>query len=590
MFKFTKHSFVDLEKYFERINGKNYVLVDKEVIKSAVPYENGRRDTNLFLAKRTMRSNSSGEYNDISPDVIYDYLVEVERVPPNKLRANNKKGYSLEMKKKLIPLYESGKAVEFLGYYMQYASLKTRCGRMQNLLHLLHPTEYVSERGIPLFRLNYGVGIQENLRYNYNNTDLISIPKEYGPAFTVEDGYVLAWGDFAQSDFRIAYNLLIRDEQNYEIMRKYEDSYAGMAAIIADARGEKFDLEKFQEERGEFKVHILATIYGQRHGTTPEAQKFINKLAAYLDTCPRYKEFYRRLARRASLGLHVPISGYFEGGEQTLYLNEGKQSLIDKGLNTPCQTGTSQIVILCVNEILDRFYALGYTSEDVSIHHVRHDEPIFKVKKSALKDAWIFNDASTILVDDWTPLNLSFEFGTSYGVVDKNITEYVEQVYRENEHKLSAEESTPAPEEYWPVPDTYEVYIGTEAVGDKTVICFFDGKNADYALCSSTDKEDVLNTIKATLLKQEDTLYDQGYLGVCIMNNFISQDMMDRVVFYKFIQSSGSYNDNISDLLAHWVAYKYAKKNSIPFEGKEDTLRQSIDTLRAVGELNVFKG
>lgn len=81
----------------------------------------------------------------------------------------------------------------------------------------------------------------------------------------------------------------------------------------------------------------------------------------------------------------------------------------------------SEIVISVVNHILDTAYNLGYTEDDISLYMTRHDEPIFKIKKSALDLMTVLQDHSTVMVDGWTPLRLDWDFGYRYKVPDEEL-------------------------------------------------------------------------------------------------------------------------------------------------------------------------
>ena len=73
-----------------------------------------------------------------------------------------------------------------------------------------------------------------NLRFNYSNENIISFPKEISAMIKAPEGHILAWGDFAQSDARIAYNTLLKDEENYKYISAFpDDIYAGFANWVS---------------------------------------------------------------------------------------------------------------------------------------------------------------------------------------------------------------------------------------------------------------------------------------------------------------------------------------------------------------------
>jgi len=424
---------------------------------------------------------------------------------------------------------------------------------------------------------------KQNLRFNYNNTDIISIPYEYTASFAVPEDEIMAWGDFAQSDLRIVFNLLLRDEFNGPIMDKYADKYEGMAAILAAWAGEEHNHDKFLEERELYKVNVLSGIYGQEHGNTPEDQAFISRLQKYLKTCPRYQEYRKRIKDCYELGLPIQVTGYF--GHEEIITRPTEKDTLNKALNTPAQTGTSEIVILTCNAILDKFYSLGYTSDDISLYITRHDEPIFRFKKHVLKDTWVFNDASTIMVDDWTPLRLDFSYGTYYGTEDPVITQQVRDVYDANADKYSVYEPSKERVDYVPALPVRKLYVSTEVVGEQTIICIYckDSNKAAYFLADTNVQEEVDAVVREKCMT---TSEDWGlkYRGVMIYTTGYREDAFADIR-YRFVPGNNE-GCNLASLLAHWKGSKYAEREGIPFEVNQQNIDINIELLRGVGVLD----
>jgi hypothetical protein len=591
MLKFTRSSDLSLELYEQRINAKNYILVDKEKMQSAWKYEKSRMETNGSLARRTMKANAAYGYSELSKEAVLSYLVSIEKCPPTSFKKKGVESASIDMKKVLAPLYAIGFAKEFLGYYMIYSSLKSKCGRIEGTMKCLYSAGEKDRNGKDLYRLNFTVSQQENLRFNYKDQDLISIPKEYGKSFTVEDGYVLAWGDFASSDWRIAYNTLVRDERNAEIMDAYDDKYEGIARVVAKYYNEEFDLEKFKQERNLYKVYVLAAVYGQRKGDTPAAQVFISKFAKYLESCPRYMEYYTRIVNRCELGLPIPVTGYFGFDQFVPFDPRFKKDTINKSLNTPVQTGSSQIVILTCNEILNRFYELGYTEDDISIYIVRHDEPIFKISERAMKDTWIFNQASEIIVDNWTPLALSFNFGYNYLEEDQDLEDYVKAVYRDNMHKIDTFTPDKDVEPYWPVAETFTVHVGIAEVDDKTIVSIYQAKTrlAATMLLDTTNAEDIYNRVKAKLQEYEEEVFDKGYRGVVVYTELAKEEFFNNVMFFK-VTNVQDQHKTFAQVLAHYMAHRYAEKYGKEFSANMDAINVNRQMILETGDLSVLQG
>jgi hypothetical protein len=594
MLKFSKNDPLRVLLYEERIRNEGYVYVDAGKMRSAIGYERARAVTNGQLARRVMAGKAGAGYADLSSPSVLHYLQNHEKIPAERLKQRKTQGLSLDSKKVLKPLIEAGRAVEFLNYYTTFTSLDSRCNRIEKLLKLMSGTDAVSNTGQPISRLYYNVFQQENMRYNYSDTDLISIPREYNSCYTVPKGYVLAWGDLAQADFRIAYNLLLRDERNAPIMDACSDKYEGMARILADFFNEEFDEAEFKAEREVYKVNVLQTIYGQKSGRTPHDFAFIKRFREYLGTCPRYQEYLKRISERMLLGLPVPVTGYFCEQEYTQfvpYSQERPQDTVNKCLNTPNQTGTSQVVILLVNKILDMFQELGYGKEDVSVYMVRHDEPIFMLKEEVLRDAWVFEQAREIIIDNWTPMALEFSYGYYYKETADELVKKVNESIEANRDKLVTEYSDELEEVYYPVAKTFMLDVGFETVGDETIVSLYEKEShsATYLLVKSTNMSDVYASVRARLLASTSKLEAEGFTAAVVHTNGLhKEDIFENGMFYKVKDGFNSVSQ-LAYLLAHWAMCKYANRERIPFVQKMDLLKQNQDTLESVGELVVLK-
>lgn len=591
MIKFTKDSYVDLDLYEERLRELGHIYIDKIKMNLLYKYESTRRDTEYYLAFSVMNANSGNRFLDMSASNVYEYLVEYGKCPEHKFKSKGVSGVSLDMKKVLAPLYEMGYAKEFLAHYMRYKSLKSKCSKIATLLEALWVKDSEDTFGNSIYKLPYNVSQQKNLRYNYSNYDVIGIPKEYNSSICCPKGYVVASGDFAQSDLRIAYNLYIRDEKNIKIMDTCEDKYEGMARIVSEFYGEKFDHDKFILERSLYKVYCLATIYGQRAGDTPEGDKFIKRFTKYLETCPRYMEYYKRITQRCDLGLPVQITGYF-GHTQIIDLDRYRiKTTINDALNSPNQMGTSQIIILTVNTILDKFYALGYKPSDISVYYVRHDEPLFIMKEEVLKDAWIFKECEDIIVDNWTPLKLTFDFAYNYTEVDEYLMEKAHQSYEDNKHRITIEKpSVDVKFDYYPIPKTLVlsvIYTENRYNPLESICCVYSSElnAADYFTIKSNNKDEIVSTIMNKLVSKEETFYEMGYRGAVIWNNFITQETYNGKMFFNFNQRV-NLDTSKAQVLLEEVHYRLASNYNTTPNVVEGILENNYDFIRKVGRLN----
>lgn len=588
MIGFTKTTEVDVDKYEEHLGAKRVIYFNKSKAEPIIANLRSNQYTNSKLAIRTMQADSSYKYLGLDRQVIRNYLVEFCACPSYIF---NKKGegLTLDAGRVLKPLLAQGKAQEFLTAYIRYKSLVSKLGSIENMLYRTkNPIE--NDNGDTIVEMGFNFEQRTNLRYYYNNEDIIGLPKEFNECVTVPEGYILAWGDFEQSDFRIAYNLFIRNDENAKIMDACSDKYEGIARIVAKAFNEDFDLTKFKQQRNIMKENILATFYGARSGKTPESDAFIKRFAKYLDTCPRYKEFYARLERRYNLGLPIQVESYF-GHMESCSVQQDKVDAINYALNSPIQSCSSEIVILTVNKILEKFYSLGYTKEDIRLYYTRHDEPLFIMKTNVLKDSWVFEDCSEIHVDNWTPLRLSFKFGHSYTKKDETIQKMFENYIKIDSNKLTKIEPTPAPEPYMPISDTKILAVDYSKIenDNKTIIAFYDinDNKVDYILADTLDDAEIFNIIQSKLLESSKDLYDLNCTGCLVYNKGVKKDFFENRVYFKLNQEK-QLEITKAFLLAEYMAYRYCDKYNIERTVSEH-LAPNAKFIKSVTALNLIK-
>ena len=316
---------------------------------------------------------------------------------------------------------------------MKYTSLKSQASLLKGLLDKKDSSDKVNYLGEPLVKIKFNINEADNMRVYYSNHSIGSIPKDYIDCIEAPDDYLFVSGDFKQSDLRIAYSMMLKGEDNIDLINTYPDMYEVFARIYL---GKDFDLDHFRENRNKlYKANTLSPIYGGTRGNTQFEQKFINSANRYLQTCPRYQKFKNRLQRKIDLGIPIVIDSYF-GNQQTIEKYKGfktlnKNELLDKALNAPIQQGTSEIVIATERYIMEEFKKLGFTSNNEKIYAYinRHDELIFMIHKDLLPYSYIFQKAQTIKVDDWAPLKIDFSFSRVYNKGDKTMQQIAESYY-----------------------------------------------------------------------------------------------------------------------------------------------------------------
>lgn len=596
MIKFTKSDVVDTDKYEQHLRYNGYIVFDKAKMRPTLAYEKSHAHSLAALAKDVMLHKSGGSCYNLDATPIYNYLLKYERCPERYFKKKGVQGISLDSGKVLGKLMGNNYANEFLGFYTGYKSIMAKSSKVDGIINRCNTAMGVNEFGAEVYRLPFSVNQQQNLRYNYKDSDIISaIPKEYCDCITVEEEYILAWGDFAQSDFRIAYSLLLRSPENDLIMNAYADKYEALARLVAKALHQEFDLIEFKKQRPLYKQLTLATMYGTRNSIIAEEQDFIKMFTQFLYTCPKYVEFEQRLRDRYAIGLTIPIESYF-GHLESCPILYGESDTVNKALNTPIQTGTSEIIILTCNKILDMFYSLGYTEDDISIYYVRHDEPIFKIRKEILKDIWLLNQASTILVDNWVPLKLSFEFGYSYKVKDTAIEEYVQQVYDENAHRIiEYNTESLAEEDYYPVPPIFATTVNAASIPEigQTVVGFYNAKlkSVDYQIVNSLDQAQIVQFVQSKVATAAEGVYEKGYRGILVKSDIFNVEgaLVEDFAGGSYIKYCQIRNEELSAVtkLVRYTTDLYCKKKGIecpvvPVVGDDLEFVQSVSQLKLI--------
>lgn len=567
MYKINRTDKIDTDLYDERINHAGYILYDRAKMHAETQYYVAHYSTCYDLARMRMIYKSANRHSYLDRATILDYLIDDECCPERYFMRGKNKSFSLDSKRVLDVLEEHGYAQEFLGYYKEYKSWKAKCGKLESILNKCKESGGISATGSELYKLPFTAGIQVNRRFNYRDFDIISqIPKSMANCIAVEDGYFLAWGDFAQSDFRIAYNLFLRSPENDKLLNDYDDKYEALARMLAANAKEPFNLEEFKRDRKIYKKNTLATFYGLRNSAIEAEASFIKKLAAFYESMPGYRQFLTNIQKYSTLGLPMYVTSYF-GFDQMVTSGYGVSTnkMTYDALNMPIQTGSSEIVIATVNHILDTCYAMGYTEDDISLYMTRHDEPIFKIKKSAISLMQVLMDHTKIIVDDWSPLQLDWEFGYCYKDVDKDLTDTFEAMHANFSETVVSQEAM-CDTTYCPIPKAMVIAVSKRETPDgKTIVCFYDKENNEvmYSLLETTDDEQVMQESKLKFRDASQAFADAEIRTVAVKSSFMSNSDYHNGVTFEYFQSARSPEQFSSQRLCDLMLWKYCMKGKL---------------------------
>lgn len=576
---------IDIGLYDSVIRKRGYIFYDRKKLSKVMGLIKNDAVVYESMATDFVKQRSSGSINFLSKDTVLTYLMDYENCPSRYFKTRGVKGYSINMKRCLLPLKSNCSAPvrEFLDYYMTYRSLNSLVNSTKEILDNCNRDDAVDHNGNVLSKLPFDVNQQANLRFNYRNYDVIAqIPKKAANCISVDDGYVLVWGDAAQSDIRIAYNLFLRSPENDVVFSKYDDKYEALARIVSRELGEEFDPVKFKDERPVYKRLALATMYGTRGSQVSEDDRFISIFSQFLSKCPKYQAYYDTLSDMHYLGLPLTIYSYF-GNELTSPVFPTQTQTVDRALNCPNQTGTSEVIMLVVLSVLERFKAMGYSDDDVSLYLVRHDEPIFRVKKEVMADSWVFRCFEQIHIDDWIPLSFNFSFGYNYGIEDENLM----KEYKESGNRVKTPpfivKCRGEGEEYFPVRTVLSLSVYHIFVDDVAIVTVYDHTRnlATHLIVMSNDAEVVWDTIRSKLHK----LHVEGnYSGIIVSNSFYNgEDYTSGNLYVRYRKAEYADLDKVANLCRYGVCF-YCKGKKIESPVKPPLERYS-DFIKSVKEL-----
>lgn len=592
MIKFSKETdYVDVDKYTERLSVAGYVTVDEDKMQRTLRFNKYREDSVCGLCIRTMQADSGLQSGMLNRQSIIHFLQTHMGVPYKYLK--RKDGESID-EKALSKIRSLKYAPEFIDNYLEYTSLKSRNSRASKTLERLEATDMVDRFDRPIKKLYFEVSQQDNLRFYYRNSDLIGIGREYNNCYVAPKGYVLVWGDLKQSDFRFAFNLLIRDERNAHLMDSTTDSYEGMYKILADYFGEPYNREEFLEVRDIVKLNSLETIYGKSEGNTPKENEYIQRFKKYLDTCPRYQEFINRIKSKIELNLPLYVKSYF-GFLQTIAKPTPVQAE-KKALNAPFQTGTSELIMLITNAILDKFYDHGYTEEDIRIFVARHDEMVFLVREELLKDAWIFQECGSVYIDNFSAMGMDFKCGYNYKEVDEDLTTRFQASVAENFHLITDIKPDPGMPNFMPVKKFLNIGAYYRLISDQLMVVAIvseDNRCKIKAVNLHGEVDDKLLIRYMVKLVEDNSkdLLEKDYDSMVIQIPAEQESTIQWISgLYLAFRPSTSPLVNKAAILVEYGTKLYADKTGVDVGTiDEEMIQLNQSMINSMGDLDVFK-
>lgn len=502
MLRLSKDSKVDFEAYKKHLGYLGFIYYDIDYLSERLTLMQQKLDTTRYLLNTYLKECSGNTLHNADGDSVRRFLINFRGVNPNILTVRDKGVTRPSVCKDVLnKVRDMGKAREFIDMYLSYTSLRTKTGLVRSALYKCKDSDAVAQDGSPLYKVTHKFEENGTLRTYYSDFNHQQLDKEDLKALKAPKGYTLVMGDFAQSDFKIAYNMLLRDPSNIDTMFRYPDSYEALARVV---EGSNFSLEEFKENRSSYKTCALSSLYGGRSASTLKDREVTLKLKSYYETLKPYVTFKNNIEKRMKLNLPVTVKTFF--GTNVMVNTFGKKSnvnILNSYLSAPSQTGTSEVVIMCANAIMDRFAEHGITEENGGIYlaYNKHDELVFYLKNEYLQYAWIFQENEDIIVEGWMPLQIKFSFSDRYNSPNEQIDKAFKSAYKDvkpfdiNELIANAENA----DFFIPCEGVLEIAVGhyIDYPNGRTIIAMLDlaTNKVVYNELSTTEPEKIVQSI-----------------------------------------------------------------------------------------------
>lgn len=474
----------DVDAYARDIHAEgSSISVDAAQVKLLAEEYSARFFSASCILSLLLGTVSEGKYYSISTDTVVKTLVEFCGCKHSQFTSDTGK-ISLDMVKVVDPLISSlADIVEKPGYigfqyedallllktYKEYKSLFTRKNQINAKLNKFS-TETHQGWGKQLRSASFHYEACETGRFYTQNDSIQNWPLEMCSAITVPQDYFLFWCDFDQIDFRVGYHIFLRERDSEEdkIYLAAEDKYRGMYEIICRAANKEPDFDLFTKHRKAYKKAILSAMYNaseQSLCADIKNYELAHELYEYFKNNQRYQEFRRSIDRLINFNIDISVTDYF-GFKRSipmpnLHNTRDVNDAISKCCNTPIQSTSNSIMILWLEKTLEEFEKHGYMRDiHITPYLIRHDECIFKVHKSVLKDLYLFRNSMSVAIDDWDIITLEPHLGFYYKKPVASLEADYEASCIKNASAIQMREvKLPRGKRYRPVQEVLDVYV-----------------------------------------------------------------------------------------------------------------------------------
>jgi hypothetical protein len=561
----------DLADYVDILNSRRYIFMDKEMLRVSL-----LEAENLLYSMRVYGGMlidiaSGGRYTNLEPNELLSFLLHYLKLSESNFVIYGRENLSLDIKKVIQPLIDKGIEVDLLTLYKKIRSMKASIATMRQVY-----SRNLGNVENGLMKLNFTVTEQANQRFYYENENIIGIPLIFSHSIVAPPGYFLISGDIGQADWRVVYSILVRDEKNWEIVKKHEDAYEGIMHCVAEYNGEEFDVEAFKQDRKAAKVDVLRVSYGTRNDKGIRGP-FVKKFSEFLRSCARYREYEQQIVAHVEIGQPFVISAYFGNTQILSFGPKDKVKARDTALNWPAQNTTSQIVIFSVLKTLKFFRDMGFGKEDIDVYYVRHDEPIY-VCNNRMKDyLYLFQQVRDIVIDDWIPLSFEYTFGKSYKKNEDVLSDVFNsfEKYRDVPANMDIRDPNKHCADFFPLEKCAIMYVGTFRAEDIIHYVIYDvvrNRHLFVVTKAEADTEEVVTNMVLALTPYwtEGNLHNACiYWSFRTVHTYIKNgDIVETIVF----KSTNLLDHDTVMLLLDWNMHKYSEKTGLPC-GRQRTFK-----------------
>lgn len=456
MIQFRTPLNIDCQKYEQMIGYNGFdVYVLRHEMRDTVLEAEASEQSAFMEFRRVLNFTSGGKCSLGDGETAIEIMIQEGLVPAGKFPRTSRGKFSTSIGDVFKPLIQSMKqiekdeperaerVIELATAYINYSKAKNYREETTSKINLLRETSLKHRYNLPLYAIHSNYAKLVTGRYTTEKDNLIGWNKRASHNFTVPKDYFLVWADFGQIDLRVAINLILSHGNEEMLTDAIEDKYELFARTMYAKANKPFDEERFKLNRPAYKQSILSRMYGANkmsllgNGFTDIEE--VNELDNFFNNHKYYNEVKKNIESALQFKEDIELFNYF-GETRILSVNSANDKIsshdFKSAFNTPIQSTSNGIVMLWTMWLVDQFRALGFNEDKFRPYLMRHDEGIFLCHDNVKPYLWIFKQASSVALDDWSELINEVKLGYNYKVPDEDLTKEYEQSIEQNKEKI----------------------------------------------------------------------------------------------------------------------------------------------------------